>query len=64
MRDNGASERHQNNALKAVIGYAKYVVTTVPVARVEEIGSAYWLIARIVVTKIYMNFFQIVLQYC
>jgi hypothetical protein len=23
MRDNGASERHQNNALKAVIAYAK-----------------------------------------
>ena len=22
MRNNGASERHQNNALKAVIGYA------------------------------------------
>ncbi len=26
MRDNGASERHQNNALKAVIGYAKFLV--------------------------------------
>lgn len=25
MRDNGASERHQNNALKAVIGYAKFL---------------------------------------
>ncbi len=26
MRDNGASERHQNNALKAVIGYTKFLV--------------------------------------
>lgn len=25
MCDNGASERHQNNALKAVIGYAKFL---------------------------------------
>lgn len=25
MRDNDASERHQNNALKAVIGYAKFL---------------------------------------
>jgi integrase/recombinase XerD len=25
MHDNGASERHQNNALKAVIGYAKFL---------------------------------------
>jgi site-specific recombinase XerD len=25
MRDNGASERHQNNALKAVIAYAKFL---------------------------------------
>jgi hypothetical protein len=25
MRDIGASERHQNNALKAVIGYAKFL---------------------------------------
>ena len=25
MRDNGASERHQNNALKAVIGYTKFL---------------------------------------
>ena len=25
MRDNGASERHQNNALKAVIGYTKFI---------------------------------------
>ncbi len=25
MRDNGASERHQNNALKAVIDYAKFL---------------------------------------
>ena len=25
MRDNGASERRQNNALKAVIGYAKFL---------------------------------------
>jgi hypothetical protein len=26
MHDNGASERHQNNALKAVIAYAKFLV--------------------------------------
>jgi integrase/recombinase XerD len=25
VRDNGASERHQNSALKAVIGYAKFL---------------------------------------
>ena len=25
MRDNGASERRQNNPLKAVIGYAKFL---------------------------------------
>ena len=25
MRDDGASERHQNNPLKAVIGYAKFL---------------------------------------
>jgi hypothetical protein len=25
MRDNGGSERHQNNTLKAVIGYAKFL---------------------------------------
>ena len=25
MRDNGATERHQNNALKAVIGYARFL---------------------------------------
>jgi hypothetical protein len=25
MCDNGASERHQNNALKAVVGYAKFL---------------------------------------